>query len=107
MLGSEELILIFGIAILLFGANKLPELARSLGSSMGEFQRAQRETEISLRQYKTSDREHTATKNKIQETAEKLGVDIKDKTDDQLLDEIQKLADKPIEAIESPITVGK
>ena len=107
MIGSEELILIFGIAILLFGANKLPELARSLGSSMGEFQRAQRETEISLKQYKTSDNEPTASKNKIQETAEKLGIDIKDKTDDQLLDEIQKLADKPKEAIESQITVGK
>jgi len=107
MLGSEELLLIFAIAILLFGANKLPELARSLGSSMGEFQRAQRETEINLRQYKSSIKEPMVTKNKIQETAEKLGIDIKDKTDDQLLDEIQKLADKPKEAIESPINVGK
>lgn len=35
MLGAEELVLIFAVAMLLFGANKLPELARSLGSSMG------------------------------------------------------------------------
>jgi len=95
MLGAEELILIFGIAILLFGANKLPELARSLGSSMGEFQRAQRETELNLRQYEKSVKEPTPIKTKVQETAEKLNIDIKDKTDDQLLDEIQKLAEKP------------
>lgn len=95
MLGSEELILIFGIAILLFGANKLPELARSLGSSMGEFQRAQRETELNLRQYEKSVKEPMPIKTKVQDTAEKLGIDIKDKTDDQLLDEIQKLAEKP------------
>lgn len=94
MIGSEELILIFAIAFLLFGANKLPELARSLGSSIGEFQRAQRETEFNLRQYEKPVKEPTLIKTKVQETAEKLGIDIKDKTDDQLLDEIQKLAEK-------------
>jgi sec-independent protein translocase protein TatA len=46
MLGSQELIIIFVIAVLFSGANRLPELVRSLGSSMGEFQKAQRETEL-------------------------------------------------------------
>jgi sec-independent protein translocase protein TatA len=102
MIGSEELILIFAIAFLLFGANKLPELARSLGSSMGEFQRAQRETELNLRQCEKSVTEPTPIKTKVQETAEKLGIDIKDKTDEQLLDEVQKLAEKSKEIIETP-----
>jgi sec-independent protein translocase protein TatA len=35
MIGTQELIMIFGVVLLLFGANKLPELARSMGSSVG------------------------------------------------------------------------
>jgi sec-independent protein translocase protein TatA len=97
MLGSQELILIFVIAVLLFGANKLPELARSLGNSMGEFQKAQRETELNSRQLEKPVKE-TVTRSKIQETAERLGIDISDKSDDKLLDEIQKFAEKPTEA---------
>src|SRR5664279_3049252 len=104
MIGSEELILIFAVAMLLFGANKLPELARSMGSSMGEFKKAQRESELNLREFGKPLTEfgkplteHTAVKSKIQETAEKLGIDIKYKTDDQLLNEIQKSAEKPKE----------
>jgi sec-independent protein translocase protein TatA len=97
MIGSEELILIFGVAMLLFGANKLPELARSMGSSMGEFKKAQRESEMNLRVFEKSLKEPTVAKSKIQETAEKLGIDTNGKTDDQLLDEIQKSAERQIE----------
>lgn len=48
MLGSQEMILIFIVVILLFGATKLPELARSMGKSVGEFKRAQHESELEL-----------------------------------------------------------
>jgi sec-independent protein translocase protein TatA len=97
MLGTQELILILGVAMLLFGANKLPELARSMGTSMGEFKKAQMESERNLREFGKPLTEPTAAKSKIQETAEKLGIDIKGKTDDQLLDEMQKSVEKPKE----------
>ncbi|HEV8673861.1 MAG TPA: twin-arginine translocase TatA/TatE family subunit [Methylomirabilota bacterium] len=42
-LGSQELFLILIIAVVLFGANKVPELARSLGRSMSEFKRGMQE----------------------------------------------------------------
>jgi sec-independent protein translocase protein TatA len=101
MLGSEDLILILGVAMLLFGASKLPELARSMGSSMGEFKKAQKESELSLRNFEKSINEPTASmKTKVQETAEKLEIDIRGKTDDQLLDEIQRLNEKPKEISE-------
>lgn len=38
-LGTPELIIILVILLLLFGAKKLPELARSLGSSAGELKK--------------------------------------------------------------------
>ncbi len=44
-LGNQELILIFLAILLLFGAKKLPELARGLGKSMGEFKKARQEFE--------------------------------------------------------------
>jgi len=36
-LGYQELLLILVIVLILFGANRLPELARSLGCSVKEF----------------------------------------------------------------------
>lgn len=46
--GGPELILIFLAILLLFGAKKLPELARGLGQSMKEFRKAQTEIEDEL-----------------------------------------------------------
>jgi sec-independent protein translocase protein TatA len=44
-LGGQELIWVFIIVLLLFGAKKLPELARGVGKSMGEFKKAREEFE--------------------------------------------------------------
>jgi sec-independent protein translocase protein TatA len=44
-LGTQELMLIFVAVLLLFGAKKLPEFARGLGKSMGEFKKARQEFE--------------------------------------------------------------
>ena len=43
MPGHTEIILIIFIILLLFGAKKLPELSRSLGKSLGEFKKGQKE----------------------------------------------------------------
>jgi len=43
MPGHTEVILIIFIILLLFGAKKLPELSRSLGKSLGEFKKGQKE----------------------------------------------------------------
>ena len=42
-LGMPELIILFGIILLLFGAKKLPELARGLGRGIREFKDATNE----------------------------------------------------------------
>jgi sec-independent protein translocase protein TatA len=100
MIGTNEIIMIFGVVVLLFGAAKLPELARSMGSSMGEFKKAQKESELNLKEFEKSLKEPAVPKSKVQETAQKLGIDIRGKTDDQLLDEIQKSTEKPKEVSE-------
>ena len=43
--GATELLIILGIILLLFGASRLPALARSLGKSTREFKQGMREGE--------------------------------------------------------------
>ena len=45
-LGYQELMIILVIVLLLFGAQKLPELARGLGKSMSEFKKGQNEDDV-------------------------------------------------------------
>ena len=42
-LGTTELIIIFLAILLLFGANKIPQLARGLGQGIREFKKAARD----------------------------------------------------------------
>ena len=39
-LGVPELILIFAVALIVFGPRRLPEIGRTLGKALGEFKRA-------------------------------------------------------------------
>jgi sec-independent protein translocase protein TatA len=45
-LGYQELLIILVIVLILFGANRLPELARSLGSSVKEFKKGVNEAKV-------------------------------------------------------------
>jgi len=42
-LGMQEIIIIFVIALIVFGPRKLPELGKSLGKGLAEFKRASNE----------------------------------------------------------------
>jgi len=43
MIGGWELILILSVVLILFGAKKLPELAKGLGTGIKEFKKATRD----------------------------------------------------------------
>jgi sec-independent protein translocase protein TatA len=48
-----EMIMIFVVILLLFGAKKLPELARGIGKSMGEFKKARDDFEREITRAET------------------------------------------------------
>src|SRR6056297_4339905 len=52
--GPMELGVILLLAILLFGANKIPKLARSSGEAMGEFQKGREKVETELEEMRQS-----------------------------------------------------
>lgn len=69
--GGPELLVILLIAVLLFGANKIPKLARSTGEAMGEFQKGREEVEQELQEM----REAGASKEEIEQTREEYEQD--------------------------------
>jgi sec-independent protein translocase protein TatA len=56
LFGSGGVILVV-LALVLFGANKLPEMARSLGKAQGEFKKGLREGQI---EDEATDEPHTS-----------------------------------------------
>jgi sec-independent protein translocase protein TatA len=49
-IGSQELFIIFLVVLLLFGADRIPEVARAIGKSIREFKRAAGEIETEIQQ---------------------------------------------------------
>jgi sec-independent protein translocase protein TatA len=45
MLGMPELLVVLAIVVVLFGATKLPQLGKGLGEALGNFKKAQRDSE--------------------------------------------------------------
>lgn len=57
MLGGWEIILILAVVLILFGAKKLPELAKGLGTGIKEFKKATREVTDEI--HNATDETHT------------------------------------------------
>lgn len=73
-IGAQELIIIFVIALLVFGPRKLPQLGKSLGRSIGEFKRASNELRSTLEQEIRVEE----TRKEIMEPIETLGNEAKE-----------------------------
>jgi len=48
-IGAQEILLILLIILLLFGAKKIPEIARGLGKSMSEFKKGLKEVDEEIK----------------------------------------------------------
>jgi sec-independent protein translocase protein TatA len=73
-LGGTELIIALVIILLLFGAKRIPELARGLGSGVREFRQGTREGEIEKEEEKKDDEEQIEA-NKDEDDEAKLEED--------------------------------
>lgn len=79
--GMEWIIVIVVIILLLFGAKKIPELARSMGRARAEFSRGQAMVEKEIREAERQDREEEAVRKR--EEARKRATEEKEPEDDE------------------------
>ena len=69
-LGVQEMIIIFVLALVLFGPKKLPELGRTIGKAITEFRRASNDLKATFeREMQTLERENESLKQVAQSTA--------------------------------------
>ena len=74
-IGMPELIIIFVIALIIFGPRKLPELGRSLGKSIDEFKRASNELKNTLEEEIRLEEQRSAERQRAPEPARPQPVD--------------------------------
>ncbi len=79
-LGLPELIVIFVIALIVFGPKKLPELGKALGKGIAEFKRATEEVKETI-QSEVRNAEHSMELSKIKADVENIGQEIKKDTE--------------------------
>ena len=95
VVGQEWIVLIVLAIVLIFGAKKIPELARSLGRAKMEFEKGKMEVEKELREIKemptsTSTTTKEGEEEKIFRVAKELGINTEGKTGKELKEEIAK-----------------
>lgn len=71
MLGGQEMLYIFLAVLLLFGAKKLPQLARGIGKSAGEFKRARAEFENEITRAEIEEEDKPVAKKKAETEVKK------------------------------------
>lgn len=84
-LNAPEIIMIFLVVLLFFGAKRLPELFRSLGKSLREFKKATSDIEDDIRTAMEEEPEHkkaTQPPAKKEATTDPRQVEAKSDTDD-------------------------
>jgi len=79
------------IVVLIFGASRIPTLAKSLGRAQGEFEKGKVESEIELQKLKESQAgSQGSDHDKLLKAAWQLGISTEGKTDVQIRDEVKK-----------------
>ena len=88
--GFEWIFIVIIVVVLIFGAKKIPDLARGFGKATSEFEKARIEAKRELREMKNAGTSASSTTNpsasreKLESIADTLGIDYTNKDDDQL-----------------------
>jgi len=83
-IGMPELILIFVVALLLFGPRKMPQIGRSIGRALGEFRRASNDFKRTIEDEVAAD-EIREVERDLKEIRQ-VGHDVVKQVDDSVLD---------------------
>ena len=88
IIGSEWIMIIFIVLILLLGANRFPEIATKLGKTVGKYNKAKNKIQNEMKDFSKENLEISGPvkneREKLDMIAKTIGVDSKNKTDDQL-----------------------
>jgi sec-independent protein translocase protein TatA len=86
--GSEWIIIIFAALVLILGTNKLPEAAKKFGKAMNEYKKAKDGIQDQMKDFSNEnlkiDGPVESERQKLEMIAKNLGVDPKNKSDDEL-----------------------
>jgi len=89
--GSEWIILIVVVVVLIFGAGKIPQLAKSIGRARGEFEKGKFEGEEEVRKAREDSKKTEGTeREKLENAAKALGLNVEGKSDEELREELKK-----------------
>jgi len=91
MMGNTELLFILFIVLLLFGGRKLPELAKSMGEAVKEFNKA---TTSPTKYVDEKTRKENEEKQAIIEAAKKLGIEVEGRDINDIAQDIVKATAK-------------
>ena len=80
--GYEWILIIFVIIIVIFGAKKIPEIARSFGKATSEFEKARIQAKNELVKIKNEDSQNR--REKLESIADTLRIDYVGKDDESL-----------------------
>jgi sec-independent protein translocase protein TatA len=69
--GMPQILIILAIALIIFGPQKLPELARTLGKALADFKRAANDFKSSIEEEARVQEEHEASQ-KVVESVEEV-----------------------------------
>jgi sec-independent protein translocase protein TatA len=92
-MGNEWIWLVVIAIILLFGARKIPDLAKGIGRARGEFEKGKQEAEVELRKEREKNREKSQ-REKMEEAAKPLGIDFEKMNDEELREALKKAIEK-------------
>ncbi len=79
-LGMQEIIVIFVLALIVFGPRKLPELGKTLGKGLAEFKKASNELKQTWEEEVRLEKEKEAMSDIFKDTATKMTDIVKDTT---------------------------
>ncbi|MGA2260186.1 MAG: twin-arginine translocase TatA/TatE family subunit [Acidobacteriota bacterium] len=71
-LGMQEIIVIFVLALIIFGPRKLPEIGKSLGKGLAEFKKASNELKRTWEEEVQMDKEKESMSSLLKDTAADL-----------------------------------